>query len=217
MIWNRDLAGIIVALLMLTSLVLMIIKRKRLEQGSFYFISAVAVIILVDTFSLVGKHFSENYNSTIFYVLGINLVAFFLFFMYFHQLLKSVKLKRINLILILLFFINFIYSAVVDDHFFKSFPFFNYFIEVLLLSLSIYLVMSQTFNSDKILYLRRYFPFWVCLSLLVTYLGVMPLLIVSFTAENMMNVTVFHIVMFSVNLVGYSILLVGILNVKKIS
>lgn len=217
MIWNRDLAGIIVALLMLTSLVLMIIKRKRLEQGSFYFISAVAVIILVDTFSLVGKHFSENYNSTIFYVLGINLVAFFLFFMYFHQLLKSVKLKRINLILILLFFINFIYSAVVDDHFFKSFPFFNYFIEVLLLSVSIYLVMSQTFNSDKILYLRRYFPFWVCLSLLVTYLGVMPLLIVSFTAENMMNVTVFHIVMFSVNLVGYSILLVGILNVKKIS
>lgn len=217
MIWNRDLAGIIVALLMLTSLVLMIIKRKRLEQGSFYFISAVAVIIVVDTFSLVGKHFSENYNSTIFYVLGINLVAFFLFFMYFHQLLKSVKLKRINLILILLFFINFIYSAVVDDHFFKSFPFFNYFIEVLLLSVSIYLVMSQTFNSDKILYLRRYFPFWVCLSLLVTYLGVMPLLIVSFTAENMMNVTVFHIVMFSVNLVGYSILLVGILNVKKIS
>ena len=130
-------------------------------------------------------------------------------------MLKSEKLKKINLILIILFLANYLFFALTDSDFFKFFPFFSYFVEVVLLVGSIYLVMTQAFNSDRILNLVEYFPFWVCISSLVIYLGVMPLLIISITAENMMNINIFYIIMFFVNFIGYLILLFGIIKVKK--
>ncbi|WP_126340428.1 hypothetical protein [Kaistella jeonii] len=127
----------------------------------------------------------------------------------------SEKLKRVNLLLIVLFLLNYIGSAIFVENFFTRFPFFSYFVEVVLLTGSIFLVMSQTFNSDKILGLGHYFPFWVCISLLVTYLGVLPLLVISYTATNLMNLNIFFVLLFLVNVAGYTILFFGILKAKK--
>ena len=215
MFWNKDLAGFIIVLLMFTLLTIMIIKRSKLEKGSNYFILAIGLLTCIEIGSWLGNHYSKNYNSTILYVIGVNLIGFFLFFLYFHQMLKSEKLKRINLILIILFLAKYLFFALTDGDFFKFFPFFSYFVEVVLLVSSIYLVMSQAFNSDRILNLVGYFPFWVCISSLIIYLGVMPLLIISITAENMMNINIFYIIMFFVNFIGYSILLFGIIKVKN--
>ena len=215
MFWNKDLAGFIIVLLMFTLLTIIIIKRNKLEKGSNYFILAIGLLTCIEIGSWLGNHYSKNYNSTILYVIGVNLIGFFLFFLYFHQMLKSEKLKKINLILIILFLANYLFFALTDSDFFKFFPFFSYFVEVVLLVSSIYLVMSQAFNSDRILNLVGYFPFWVCISSLIIYLGVMPLLIISITAENMMNINIFYIIMFFVNFIGYSILLFGIIKVKN--
>lgn len=215
MVWNREIAGSFVALLMLICLVFLILKQRQLEKGSNYFILALAILTFIEMYCTLQKSINITYNSSILYVIGINLIVFLLFFLYFQSILTLKKLKRVNLILILLFLLNYIGSAILVENFFTRFPFFSYFVEVVLLTGSIFLVMSQTFNSDKILGLGHYFPFWVCISLLVTYLGVLPLLVISYTATNLMNLNIFFVLLFLVNVAGYTILFFGILKAKK--
>ena len=213
--WNRELGGFFVTFLMLISFILLVIKRKEVEKGSNFFIAAIGVLTLIEVYTTLSRFLDSKYNSSLLYVIGMNLIVFFLFFLYFQNILTSKKLKRINLILIILFLLNYVISSVIDDHFFIRFPFSSYFVEVVLLTCSIYLVMSQTFNSDKILALGNYFPFWVCISSLVIYLGVLPLLIISYTAANQMNLNIFFAILFLVNVSGYSILLIGIMKAKR--
>ena len=214
MIWNQYLASIIVFFLMTTCVILMLIKKKHLDQGKNYYILAIALLTIIETFIFIGKNYIENFKPIIYYTIVVNFFVFFLFFLYFHQLLKNNKLQKVNLILIVLFLLNYIGSAYIDETFFTKFSFFSYFIQVVLLTSGIYLVMSQTFNSDKILALSNYFPFWVCLSMLVIYLGVLPLIIVSYTAASYMNLNLFNAILFLVNMIGYSILLYGIIKAK---
>ncbi|SFB73788.1 hypothetical protein SAMN05421876_101489 [Kaistella jeonii] len=215
MVWNREIAGSFVAFLMLICLLFLILKRRKLEKGSNYFIFGLGILTFIEIYCTLQKFINITYNSSILYVIGINLIVFLLFFLYFQSILISEKLKRVNLLLIVLFLLNYIGSAIFVENFFTRFPFFSYFVEVVLLTGSIFLVMSQTFNSDKILGLGHYFPFWVCISLLVTYLGVLPLLVISYTATNLMNLNIFFVLLFLVNVAGYTILFFGILKAKK--
>ena len=217
MIWNRELAGLFGAVLMLICCILLLIKRKNFETGSKYFIAAIGISTAIEIYGTGQKFFNFKYNSSLLYVIGTNFFVFLLFFLYFQSILNTKKLKRINLFLIVLFLLNYIISIFLVDDFFTRFPFFSYFMEVVLLTGSIFLVMSQTFNSDRILNLGNYLPFWVCLSLLIIYLGVLPLLVISFTATNLMNLNIFFALLFLVNVIGYSILLFGILKSKKIN
>lgn len=193
----------------------MFLKKKNLSEGSNYIIAAIGISTFIEIYNIVRKYVDDSYTSVTSYVIGVNLITFLLFFLYFQRILISKKSKNINLTIIILFLASYLYFAITTVDFFSKFPFFSYFVEVILLTGSIYLVMSQTFNSDKILFLGNYFPFWVCMSLLVTYLGVLPLLIASRNASNLMNLNIFFAILFVVNVMGYLILLVGIIKMKR--
>lgn len=214
MIWNRIIAGVILIVIMLTSVLYMLLKKKHLERGSGYYIAAISILTLIEICVMVGKFINENFQPLLFYIIGVNLIAFLLFFIFFQNILVVERLKKINLIIIVVFIINYLLSALFIKDFFVVFPFISYFVQVVLLTGSIYLVISQTFNSDKILSLSSYFPFWVCLSMLVIFLGVLPLLIVSYTAANYMNLNLFYAILFLVNITGYILLLIGVHKAK---
>lgn len=210
MLQLKEIAGLTVVLIMLSTTIYLILKRKKLEKSSWYFISAITLLTIIESYCCIRRMMDSNFNSSSYYIIGINLGVFLLYLLYFQNVLISKKLKRINRIIITIFLINYLVSAIAIDNFFIKFPFMSYFIEVVLLTSSIYLVLSQTFNSDRILTLGTYFPFWASINVLVIYHGVMPLLIVSYTAEEMMNLNVFFFILFLVNLIGYSILVFGI-------
>ena len=213
--FNRELAGLIINSLMVISVIFLILKRKNLGNNIIYFTSAIGLLTAIEIFNSVQMFINPNYNSSLLYIIGTNFFVFFLFLLYFQKVLYSKKLKNINLFIIGLFLLNYLLSAILIENFFSKFSFFSYFVEVILVMVSIYLVLSQTFNSDKILALSTYFPFAVCISLLVTYLGILPLLIISNTAEKMMNLEIFFSILFLVNFVGYAILIIGIIRAKK--
>ena len=213
--WNRELSGFIINFTMLTCVIALILKRKNLEEGINYFIAAMGIITLIEIFLLIYIHFNPNFNSSTIYIIGVNFFVFGLFFLYFHHVLNTRKLKQISLFIMGLFLLNYLFSALFIERFFLQFSLISYFIEVILLFGSINLVLSQIFNSDKILVLSTYFPFWICISLLVIYLGVLPLLIISETAEIVMNLQIFFAILFFVNMAGYLILIAGIIRAKK--
>ena len=121
------------------------------------------------------------------------------------------------MILIVFFLVNYLLFAIFSDDFFTKFSIRFYFLEVILLMVHIYLVLHETFNSDKILNIKLYSPFWAAIGLMSIYLGVTPLLIISNTAKKMMNINIFFIILFIVNFIGYSILITGILFAKNIN
>ena len=213
--WNREIAGIIINLLMATTVFFLIVKRKQLGSHVEYFIAAIGLLTTIEIFNSILMTLNPTYNSSAVYVVGVNFFVFLLFLIYFKKVLYTKRLKNFSLMIIGLFFLNYLLSALLIDNFFGQFSFFSYFVEIVLVMGSIYLVLSQTFNSDKVLSLSTYFPFSVCISLLITYLGILPLLIISNTAAKMMNLEIFFTILFIVNVVGYLILLIGIVRAKK--
>lgn len=214
MYWNREIAGLIIIISMIFSATLLVFKRKNLEGHIFYFIGAIVLLSLIEITGFVTKIFDHEYNTSKLYAIGTNFFVFLLYLLYFQKILQTKRLRNLNAIIIALFIVNYLGSALLVDEFFTRFSFVSYFFQVILLTGSINLVMSQIFNSDKILSLSTYFPFWVCISLLIIYLGVLPLLMISNVAARLMNLNLFFAILFLVNFLGYVILLVGILKAK---
>lgn len=213
--WNRELAALIIVVLMITTVLLLVFKRKQLGATVYYFTIALSLSTGIEIIGFILRLYAKNFNTSFLYIVGTNFFVFLLFLIYFQSILQSKKYRTINLIIIFSFILNYFLSALLIDDFFNNFTFSTYFVEVFLLVTSIYLVLSQIFNSDKILVLSIYFPFWVCISLLAIYLGVIPLIVISKTASKMMNLTIFYAILFIVNLIGYCILLLGIAKAKS--
>lgn len=214
--WDRNAASVIQLLLVLIFFVLLLIKRKKLGTGINYFIVANGIVVGTDTLLFVMR-LNYKFNSVPIYSVAVNLIVFFLFFLYFRNILELKKSRIINGFLIAIFLISYLLFAIFSENFFISFPFKFYFLEVILLTVNIYLVLKETFNSDKILNIKSYYPFWACIGLMSIYLGVTPLLIISNTSMEMMNINIFFIILFIVNIIGYSILMSGLFFAKNIN
>lgn len=219
-VWNRDVASIVQLVLVIVFFILLLIFKKRLGKKIIYFIIASAIITGIDSYVFTMRLNVPKFNSVPAYSIGINLFVFLFYFIYFRHILELKKSKKLNAVLIITFLIAYTVFAVFSENFFTKFSIKFYFIEVILLVGNIYLVLHETFNSDKILNIKSYYPFWACIGLMSIYLGVTPLLIINNTAMRMMNIDIFFIILFIVNFIGYSILITGIffaqnLNTKK--
>lgn len=216
--WNRDVASAIQLLLVLLFFILLVIFRKRLGRGIIYLILASAIVAGTDSFVFFMRMKSATFNSIAIYSIAVNLFVFLLFFIYFYHVLELKKSKKLSLFLLGSFLTTYIFFAIFSEDFYSKFPFIFYFVEVILLMGNIYLVMHEVFNSDKILNIKRYYPIWACVGIMSVYLGVTPLLIISNSVEKLMNIKIFFIILFIVNMIGYSILITGIFfaqNIKK--
>lgn len=218
MSWDRELGSNISTFLMIITLILLILKRKKLGKHIGIFTLAIGVGTLVELINtIIYRWYNPDYNSTAIYVIGVNFFVFFLFFIYFQYILVGEKHKKINLLLMCSFVVNYFLSAVLTPDYFTTYPFLSHLIQVSLLTASIFLVLSETFNSDKILVIKNYYPFWICIGLMSIYFGVMPLLIISKTASKMMSLNVFFAILFGVNFIGYSILITGIFFARNLN
>ncbi|MGA9212198.1 hypothetical protein [Kaistella sp.] len=215
--WNRDAASIIQLLQMVIFFILLLVKRNKLGKGISYFIIASGILIFADMLIFAIRISTYRFNSVPIYTIGTSLVVFLMFFLYFHDVLELKKSKKLNLILTGVFLICYALFVVFSENFFTKFSLKFYIIEVLLLLGNIYLVLYETFNSNKILNIKSYYPFWICIGLMSIYLGVIPLMIIRNTAMEMMNINIFFIILFIVNILGYSILITGIFFARNIN
>lgn len=135
---------------------------------------------------------------------------------YYYKILEKRRSKVIQLGIICLNFLNIILSVIFIDDFFSFLPYITYFITIFLLLLSITLFFFETFNSEKIFNIITYYPFWISISLIIIYLGVLPLIIMSKNAIQLsISKNIFLILLYSVNFTGYTIMLAGIFFSRK--
>ena len=87
---------------------------------------------------------------------------------------------------------------------------------VFLLLFVIALFLIDTFNSDLILDIKNYFPFWFSLGLIILYMAMVPSVIMTGKSYLKMKPGLWSFIVFIINFLGYGITFVGILKAKKL-
>ena len=198
-------------------IILLILKRKHLGPNIANFTISMVFVFLAELFSTIGKAiYGEQFNSTPFMSGGVIICSFSAVLIYYYKILEKRRSKNIQLGIVCLNFLNIILSVIFIDDFFSFLPYITYFITIFLLLLSITLFFFETFNSEKIFNIITYYPFWISISLIVIYLGVLPLIIMSKNAIQLaISKNIFLILLYSVNFTGYTIMLAGIFFSRK--
>lgn len=196
---------------------LLVAKRKNLGINNIYFLLAMFFVTLPNVYTLIISIFNDKAeSSTSFFVVSVNFFAFLLFYYYFYKISKTRMAKKIQLGIIAIFILVFLIDTMMDKNFLTQFPIGFYFIETVLLLASITLFFYETFNSNLILNLQKYFPFWVSLSLIIIYVGLLPILLFIHNVNNDLNRNIYFIILYLVNYIGYGILTYGILHSRNV-
>ncbi|ROI11712.1 hypothetical protein EGH90_00775, partial [Kaistella haifensis] len=195
----------------------MVIKRKELGSQIHYFIIAMLFVFLSESLSLLGTIlYGDGFRVNRINVVGVIILFFLAVFVYFYKILENKRLKTIQLGIIGLDILNIIFSLIFIEDFFIYLPYPTYFVTIVLLLASVALFFFETFNSEKVLNIMDYYPFWIAISLIVLYVGMLPLMIISKNAmELSISRNIFLILLYIVNFTGYTIMLVGIFFSKK--
>ena len=123
--------------------------------------------------SFIDRSITVKYNE-IYYDYFVIPVEFLFLFWLFHKTFQFKENKRLPIICAGMY----LFSFLVDVFYFSKhqFPFysFSYSIGNLLLLILILLFFIQLTNSDAILNYRQDMMFWICLGLLIYYLGTCP-------------------------------------------
>lgn len=215
-IWNRELASLTLDLLYFLIIIFAIIRRKKLGPYIIYIIFAISITFCAEVSSFIRRWLSNGTisNTLILYNIGILGIAYFLFLFYFYKIVENRKLKKIQIVLVVLQVINYFVSMYFIDNFLNSLPDITSFINIILLLIAVSIFFQDTFNSDKVLYLKSYYPFFVAVSLTFIYVALIPLLFFRTKVQLQSEITIFYIMLFFINFIGYSIMLLGIFLAK---
>lgn len=214
---NRILLSGILIFIYFLIILFMVIKRKELGNQIHYFIIAMLFVFLSESLSLLGSIlYGDSFKVVRINVVGIIILFFLAVFVYFYKTLENKRLKTIQLGIIVAHILNIIISLIFIEDFFIYLPYPTYFVTIVLLLASVALFFFETFNSEKVLNIMDYYPFWIAISLIVLYVGLLPLMIISKNAmELSISRNIFLILLYIVNFTGYTIMLVGIFFSKK--
>lgn len=203
---------------LLIPFILLLVYRKKLGKTTLALTLAMAIMSVVNTTSMIIRLCNFNYDTTYLFVIGVNFLSFLLFLIYFYLLLKLEWVRKIQLLIIAVFVSIFILMGIIEGkNFLLKFPSYFYLMETLLLLVSITLFFYETFNSDIILNIKDYFPFWASLSLITIYVGLLPLFFFLQSVDYSVSKNVYIIILFFINLIGYGILSYGVFRSKKTS
>ncbi|MDR4955003.1 hypothetical protein REB14_22695 [Chryseobacterium sp. ES2] len=208
--WNIETGKQISMIISIIVMTLMIIKYRKTGKENLFFIIGYLLFSLID----ISCYFYFKLTSLptdIFYVIGFLMIVFFLYLFYYYQLLYVPMLKKIQVIILILFVLNIVIMFYTEDDLLHHFSFNMLYVDILLLLFSIILFLYQTFNSDKILEIKNYLPFWISVALLIFFIGSIPILFFRTTVSE----SIYFFILFMLNLISNGILILGLVWNKQ--
>lgn len=191
-------------------MILMVTKYRKTGKENLFFIIGYLLFSLIDIFCYFYYDLTKL-PTDIFYVIGFLMIIFFLYLFYYYQLLYVPLLKKIQAIILALFVLNIAVMFYTEDDLLHHFSFNMLYVDILLLLFSIILFLYQTFNSDKILGIKSYLPFWISVALLIFFIGSIPILFFRTTVSE----TIYFFILFMLNLISNGILILGLIWNKQ--
>lgn len=190
-------------------LILVCFKYKKIERVNLIFFTGFITISIIDFFCYF--YFKMTKISTDkFYVVGM-FVMFLLYLIYYYKLLYLESLRKIQLVLMMLFAVNGCIMFGVGANFFENFSFNTFYVNILLLTFSIILFLYQTFNSDRIFEIKNYLPFWISVGSLLFYIGIIPISYFRTTV----SYDIYFFFLFLLNLINNGVIVFGLFWNKR--
>ena len=191
-------------------MLLMVIKYRKTGKENLFFIIGYLLFSLIDIFCYFYYDLT-GLPTDLFYVIGFLMIVFFLYLFYYYQLLYVPVLKKIQAVILILFVLNIAVMFYTEDDLLHHFSFNMLYVDILLLLFSIILFLYQTFNSDKILGINNYLPFWISVALLIFFIGSIPILFFRTTVSE----SIYFFILFMLNLISNGILILGLMGNKQ--
>lgn len=208
--WNIEIGKQITMVISVVVMILMAIKIRKIGKENLFFIIGYSFVSLIDIFCYF--YFQSTGRSTDpFFVIGLLMIGFFLYLLYFFRLMYLPLLKKMQFIILILFVINIGVMFYMEDDLLHYFSFNMLYVDILLLLFSIILFLYQTFNSDKILDLNNYLPFWISVALLILFIGSIPVLYF----RNTVSQNIYFFILFMLNLMSNGVLIFGLVRNKQ--
>ncbi|SMO54379.1 hypothetical protein SAMN06265171_102447 [Chryseobacterium rhizoplanae] len=208
--WNIETGKQISMILSIIVMLLMVIKYRKTGKENLFFIIGYLLFSLIDIFCYFYFNLTRL-PTDIFYVIGFLMIVFFLYLFYYYQLLYVPVLKKIQTVILALFVLNIAVMFYTEDDLLHHFSFNMLYVDILLLLFSIILFLYQTFNSDKILGISNYLPFWISVALLIFFIGSIPILFF----RNTVSESIYFFILFMLNLISNGILILGLMGNKQ--
>ena len=208
--WNIETGKQISMILSIIVMLLMVIKYRKTGKENLFFIIGYLLFSLIDIFCYFYFDLTRL-PTDIFYVIGFLMIVFFLYLFYYYQLLYVPVLKKIQTVILALFVLNIAVMFYTEDDLLHHFSFNMLYVDILLLLFSIILFLYQTFNSDKILGINSYLPFWISVALLIFFIGSIPILFF----RNTVSESIYFFILFMLNLISNGILILGLMGNKQ--
>jgi hypothetical protein len=208
--WNIETGKQISMILYIIVMLLMVIKYRKTGKENLFFIIGYLLFSLIDIFCYFYFDLTRL-PTDIFYVIGFLMIVFFLYLFYYYQLLYVPVLKKIQTVILALFVLNIAVMFYTEDDLLHHFSFNMLYVDILLLLFSIILFLYQTFNSDKILGISNYLPFWISVALLIFFIGSIPILFF----RNTVSESIYFFILFMLNLISNGILILGLMGNKQ--
>ncbi len=208
--WNIETGKQISMILSIIVMLLMVIKYRKTGKENLFFIIGYLLFSLIDIFCYFYYDLT-GLPTDLFYVIGFLMIVFFLYLFYYYQLLYVPVLKKIQAVILILFVLNIAVMFYTEDDLLHHFSFNMLYVDILLLLFSIILFLYQTFNSDKILGINNYLPFWISVALLIFFIGSIPILFFRTTVSE----SIYFFILFMLNLISNGILILGLMGNKQ--
>lgn len=205
MIWDVEIGKLASMIILMGVLILIFINYRKIEKINLLFFAGFVLFSLLDFFCYFYFELTKLPTDT-FFVVGIS-VVFSLYLLYYYQLLESRLLKKIQSVILIIFLVNVFCMLYFEEDFLGKFSFNMLYVNILLLTFSIILFLYQTFNSDKIFEIKNYLPFWISVSSLISYIGIIPI----FYFRTKVSPDLYFFILFLLNFINNAVLVFGLL------
>lgn len=209
MTWNVELGKQISMVILVIMMILIAIRAGKIERVNFFFFAGYVLLSVTDFFFYFYAKLMDVLTER-FYSVSVTLV-FFLYLFYYYKLFYLSSLKKIQSVILISFVISMIVMSYADKGLFEHFSFNMLYVNIILLTFSIILFLYQTFNSDKIFEIKNYLPFWISVSLLIFYIGIIPI----FYFRTSVSQDIYFFILFLLNLISNVVIAVGLFWSKQ--
>lgn len=179
MVWNREIETSIISVLMLIVIILLFLKREKLKPYGYKIISAIGLSLIIDIIAGCirrSDEISKIYIAYLYYY-GMLFIFYLIILLLYKELTKNPRLKRISKFIVIIFLLNFCIGWFFVN-LQNGFPIGLLCVNALLMLISISLFLLNTFETDLVLEIKHYYPFWFALGLIVIQIGMIPLLLI---------------------------------------
>jgi len=202
-------AFIILIVISLTLFVAVFQFNKFKTSPIKYVVYFIGYVFISET---VANSYLSNGMSTVI-INNVYSIAYTFFNLFFYSILiKNNRAKKIGYIMMFIFSIGLLINQLFFQEFEHKLQTYTFILGLFLVTILVFIYLSEIMNSDKIFKLTNTSVFWISIGIIIFNFGFIPVLVV---AELIRWEGIYNYILLFVNVIMYSCFITGFIISKK--